>query len=49
MGCYHGRWGFETFSLPKRQLVRMRLDVPLRYPPFVKQGWVRNILERLVG
>ena len=49
MGCYHGRWGFETFSHPKSQLVRMRPDVPLRYPPFAKKGWVRNILERLVG
>ena len=49
MGCYHGRWGFETFSHPKSQLVRMRPDVPLRYPPFAKKGWVRDILRRLVG
>lgn len=49
MGCYHGRWGFETFSHPKSQLVRMRPDVPLRYPPFAKKDWVRNILQRLVG
>ena len=49
LGCYHGRWGFETFSHPKSQLVRMRPDVPLRYPPFAKKGWVRNILGRLVG
>ena len=35
MGCYHGRYSFDTFSRPKG-VVRSsgRVDVPLRYPPY---------------
>jgi aldehyde dehydrogenase (NAD+) len=35
MGCYHGKFGFDTFSHLKSVLKRSFLfDVALRYPPF---------------
>lgn len=49
MGSYHGRWGFETFSHQKSQLVRLVPDVPLRYPPFAGKNRIRALLRRLVG
>ncbi len=46
-GCYHGRYGFETFSHAKAVMRRWFLpDLPLRFPPYAgKLSW----LERLLG
>lgn len=35
MGCYHGRYSFDTFSRPKGVVHSSdRVDIPLRYPPY---------------
>lgn len=37
MGCYHGKWGFDTFSHLKPIMHRSFFaDVPIRYAPFNK-------------
>lgn len=37
MGCYHGKWGFDTFSHLKPVMHRSFLaDMPIRYAPFNK-------------
>lgn len=37
MGCYHGRYGFETFSHMKSIVDKpFRLDLPMRYQPYTK-------------
>ena len=48
MGCYHGQWGFATFSHYKSQVRRSTwADLPLRYPPYAGKSWVRGVLTRL--
>ncbi len=43
MGCYHGRYTFDTFSRPKGILFSStRADLPFRYPPYT-QGQERLI------
>ncbi len=38
MGSYHGRYGFETFSLRKSIVDKKTfLDLPMRYQPYC--GW----------
>ncbi|MDO6718184.1 aldehyde dehydrogenase family protein [Psychrosphaera sp. 1_MG-2023] len=37
MGCYHGKWGFDTFSHIKPVMHRSFFaDMPIRYAPFTK-------------
>ncbi len=46
MGCYHGKYSFETFS-HKKSIVKKAswIDIPLRYPPYKgKLKWVKKIL-----
>ncbi len=48
MGAYHGRQSFLTFSHEKGILkTPVRLDLPLRYPPYVpwKEKWARRLLK----
>ncbi len=48
MGCYHGKYGFDTFTHYKSMLVRGTfLDPPLRYRPFGK--WKKRILKAVLG
>lgn len=44
MGCYHGKFGFETFSHKKSILCKRNwIDVPLRYQPYSR--WKRWLLK----
>lgn len=47
MGCYHGKYGFETFSHRKSILDKGTwLDIALRYPPYAgKLKWMKKILK----
>ena len=47
MGCYHGKYGFETFSHRKSILEKGTwMDIALRYPPYAgKLKWMRKILK----
>jgi len=46
-GCYHGRFGFETFSRPRSIFHRaLHPDLALRYPPY--SGTTFNVLKRLL-
>jgi len=47
MGCYHGKFGFETFSHRKAILKkRTWVDIALRYPPYAgKLKWLKKILK----
>lgn len=39
MGCYHGQWGFQTFSHRKACLVKsVRPDLALSYPPYSERA-----------
>jgi aldehyde dehydrogenase (NAD+)/aldehyde dehydrogenase (NAD(P)+) len=47
MGSYHGRAGFETFTVRKSVMLRSRFpDFDLRYPPYGK--WKFGFLKRLL-
>lgn len=48
MGCYHGKYGFQTFSHMKA-IVRRRfiLDIDVRYPPYT--DWKQKVLKKLLG
>ena len=45
MGSYHGRRSFETFSHTKPVLKKsLRVDVPVRYPPYKnKRKWLKRL------
>ena len=47
MGCYHGKYGFETFSHRKSILEKGTwMDIALRYPPYAgKLKWMKKILK----
>jgi len=47
MGCYHGKYGFETFSHRKSILKKGTwMDIALRYPPYAgKLKWMKKILK----
>lgn len=47
MGCYHGRYSFDTFTHKKSILVNGIFDNPLRYPPYTekKNKSVHNVLK----
>jgi aldehyde dehydrogenase (NAD+) len=47
MGCYHGKYGFETFSHRKSILKKGTwMDIAMRYPPYAgKLKWMRKILK----
>ena len=49
MGCYHGKWGFETFSHLKPIMYRrFAADAPLRYAPYTKlKQWLYNLVSKL--
>jgi aldehyde dehydrogenase (NAD+) len=50
MGAYHGRYGYETFSHRTAVLRASSLiDVPLRYPPYAKDGGRLGLLRKLLG
>lgn len=47
MGCYHGRWGFETFSHTKGIVDRkIRPELPMRYQPYAK--WKDALVRRFL-
>lgn len=47
MGCYHGRWGFETFSHIKGIVDRkIWPDLPMRYQPY--QKWKQAVVLRFL-
>lgn len=48
MGCYHGEWGFKTFSHAKAVLTQRRTSLArMMNPPYTdKQG---KILDRMIG
>ena len=37
LGCYHGPYSLLCFSRPKAVLIKGKVDVKLRYPPFTKR------------
>lgn len=45
MGSYHGRKSFETFSHTKPMLKKsLRVDMPVRYPPYKKKlKWLKKL------
>ncbi len=47
MGCYHGKYGFETFSYRKSILKKGTwMDIAMRYPPYAgKLKWMKKILK----
>ncbi len=47
MGCYHGKYGFETFSHRKSILEKGTwMDIAMRYPPYAgKLKWMKKILK----
>ena len=47
MGCYHGKFGFETFSHKKSILCKRNwIDVPLRYQPYSR--WKQWLLKHFL-
>jgi aldehyde dehydrogenase (NAD+) len=47
MGAYHGKTSFDTFSHKKSVLAKsVRLDLPLRYPPYddAKAQWLKRLM-----
>ena len=48
MGQYHGKWSFDTFSHTKGVLhTSARLDLPIRYPPYVP--WKQKLIRAFLG
>ncbi len=46
MGVYHGRYGFDTFTHYKPELLKWnRFDLPFRYPP--NSNWKRRLARLL--
>jgi aldehyde dehydrogenase (NAD+) len=47
IGAYHGKLGFDTFSLIKKAIVKKAtwLDVPLRYAPYKNK---LDILKKII-
>lgn len=46
MGCCHGKAGFDTFTHYRTVVRRGRLDLPVRYPPFL--GKKLGLLKKLM-
>lgn len=46
MGQYHGKKSFETFSHQKSVLVKSKLEISLKYPPYTKKK--ERFLEKLL-
>lgn len=47
MGCYHGKWGFETFSHKKGVLQKSnQIDIGILYPPYKKKD---KIIKKIYG
>ena len=48
MGCYHGEWGFKTFSHAKAVLTQRRTSLArMMNPPYTDKQ--RKILDRMIG
>ncbi|MCI1244337.1 MAG: aldehyde dehydrogenase family protein [Bacilli bacterium] len=45
MGSYHGKWSFETFSHEKSLLVKGRMEVNVKYPPYTDRKM--RLLKRI--
>ena len=47
MGCYHGKYGFDTFSHKKSVLKKsLAIDIKLRYPPYKDSAGILKKIQK---
>ena len=47
MGCYHGKYGFDTFSHKKSVLKKsLAIDIKLRYPPYKDNAGILKKIQK---
>lgn len=46
MGRYHGQASFDTFTHYKSVLIKGKLDIPVRYPPYTEKK--KNMMKRFM-
>ena len=47
MGCYHGKYSFDTFSHKKSVLKKsLAIDIKLRYPPYKDSAGILKKIQK---